>query len=87
MCEMVWFDSESILRLGPSVFDLDVFDYQYLRKECINFFDFLHGYILQGKVACETTVFGWVYLGMPSNAQTCLDLPGLPVGSLRVISS
>ena len=64
-----------------------VFDYQYLRIECINFFDFLHGYIRQGKVACETTVFGWVYLGMPSNAQTCLDLPGLPVGSLRVISS
>ena len=45
-----------------------VFDYQYLRKECINFFDFLHGYIRQEKVACESTIFGWVYLGMPSNA-------------------
>ena len=50
------------------------FYYQYVWKECIIIFDFLHGVIHQGKVTSETTTFGGVFPGMPSQARTCLDL-------------
>ena len=49
-----------------------------LWKQCINMFDFLHGDIYQGKVAYEATTCGWMYPGMPSHTQTCLDFPGIP---------
>ena len=42
---------------------------QYHWKEWMDVLQFLHGNIHQGKVATETTNFGWVY------AQTCLHLP------------
>ena len=58
-----------------------IVDDQYLWKECINFFDFLHGYIHQGKVAHETNIFGWVCPGIPSHTQTCLNFPRAPLGS------
>ena len=34
-------------------------------KEQFNIFDFLHGYVHQGKVASKTITFGWVGLGVP----------------------
>ena len=40
-------------------------------------FDLLHTDMGQRKVVCESTGFGWVYLGMPSHTQTCLYLPGV----------
>ena len=48
--------------------------------------DFSHGNVYQGKVASETTNFSWVCLDMPSHAQTCLDLLGVPLGSLSYIA-
>ena len=45
------------------------FGYQYDWKDWMDVFQFLHGNTHQGKVATETTNFGWVY------AQTCLHLP------------
>ena len=46
---------------------------------------FFYGDISQRKVACETTTFGWVCPGMPNQAKTCLDLPEVPLGSVRGI--
>ena len=60
------------------------FDHQYL-KERYHFFEFLHGNIHQGKL-CEITTFGWVCPACPTNLQTCLDLPGVPLSSLEDIS-
>ena len=45
----------------------------------MDLFDFLHGDIHNRKVAFVT--FGWVCSSMPSHAQTCLDLPGVLLGS------
>ena len=36
------------------------FDHQYLSKESIDIFDFLHGDYQPGKVESETTDFDWV---------------------------
>ena len=62
------------------------FGHQYLWKQYINIFDFLHGNIHQEKVVCEATTFGWVWPGMPIHTQTCLDSPGVPLGGLGGIS-
>ena len=48
--------------------------------------DFLHGIVHQEKVASETTIFGWVYPGMPNHDQNCLDLPRVLLGSLEGIA-
>ena len=48
--------------------------------------DFLHGDVPQGKEASETNTLNWVCSGMPSNAQTCLELPKVSNGSNRSIS-
>ena len=45
-------------------------------------FDFLHGDIRQ--VASESIAFGWVYPGIYSHAQTCLDLMRVPLVGLEV---
>ena len=50
------------------------FGYQYLWREPIYFFFFLHGDIHQGKVASETTTFGWVWLGVPLFQLDCVIL-------------
>ena len=49
------------------------FGYQYLWREPIYFF-FLHGDIHLGKVASETTTFGWVWLGVPLFQSDCVIL-------------
>ena len=49
--------------------------------------------ITKKKKGFETTTFVWVCLGIPSHAQTSLDLPRVPLGShegiatLRVIQN
>ena len=48
----------------------------------MDIFNFLHENIHQGKVASETSTFGWVYLGVPSRTQTCLELLRVLLGSL-----
>lgn len=45
-------------------------NHQYLWKEPINVFDFLHRYSSQGRVASKTNVVDWVRLGLSSNVQT-----------------
>ena len=56
------------------------FDHQYPWKECMNIFNFLQGYIHQGKVVSEVTASGWVCPGMPNHAQPCPNLPRLANG-------
>ena len=58
----------------------------YFWKECLDIHDFLHGYIYQGKVAFETTTFGWVFPSMLKQAQTCLDMTKGLLGSFRGIA-
>ena len=49
------------------------------------FFYFSLGDIHQEKVSCETTTFGLVCPGMPCHAQTCLDVPGVPLCSFGAL--
>ena len=51
-------------------------NHQYLWKESINVFDFLHRYSSQGRVASKATVVNWVRLGVPSYVQTCQNFTG-----------
>ena len=48
--------------------------------------DFLHGDVPQGKEAFEINTLNWVCSGMPSHAQTCLELPKVLNRSNRSIS-
>ena len=41
------------------------FDHQYLWKEFIDLLNFLHGSNHRGKLASETTNFGWVWSVVP----------------------
>ena len=54
------------------------------RNACISL-GFLQVDIYEGKVTSETT-FSWACSGMPSQAQTCLELPTAPSGSLGDIA-
>ena len=49
------------------------FNHQYLWKEAINVFDFLHKYSSQGRITSKTTVVDWVGLGVSDYIQTCLN--------------
>ena len=49
-----------------------------LSHEVKHCFDFLHGVIYQGKVACEATNFDWVCLATLNHTPTFSDLPGVP---------
>ena len=53
--------------------------HQYLWKECMDNLDFMHGDIHQLKVASETSTSGWVFPGIPSQSQTYLELPRVPL--------
>ena len=50
------------------------FDCQYMWKESTAILAFLHGDILQGTVASETTFFGWVRLVVPLVQSDCMIL-------------
>ena len=64
-----------------------LFDHQYLWKESI-ILNFLHGGSHWRRLATETTTFGWELPGVPSHAQTYLDLlQTCPGGYNQVTSS
>ena len=42
----------------------------------ISILDLLHRNSYQTKMRFKNTTVGWVWLGMPSRTQLCLDLPG-----------
>ena len=52
----------------------------------MNLLDFCQVNIHQRKVASETTTLGCVCSGMPSRAQTCLELPSVSLGGLGGIA-
>ena len=52
----------------------------------MNIVDFLHGDIHQEEVVFEVITFGCVCPGIPSHAQTCLDLPRVSLGNFRGIA-
>ena len=60
--------------------NVGLYDHQYLWKEYMNIFLFLHGDVHQEKITCEVTVFGWACPGMTNHAQACVDFPGEPLG-------
>ena len=57
-------------------------DHQYLR---FNVLDFFHRDSDGSKstTTCKSTTVGWVWPGVPSDAQTCLNLPGGEFGWSR----
>ena len=58
---------------------------QYLREETISISSFFHEDNKQGKIACETATTAWVWSGVPSHAQACLDVPGMNLVVLRMV--
>ena len=55
-----------------------ILDHQYLWKKSIDISDFLNGESSEEKnireVVAQNITFGWALPGVPSHAQTCLDL-------------
>ena len=52
------------------------FGYQYLWKDTIKILDILYRNIYQRNIASKGTTVGWVWPGVPSHSQTCLNLSG-----------
>lgn len=61
------------------------FDHHYLLKEATHVLDFFHSNSCEGKIACNTTTIGWVWPGVPSHAQTWLDLIGVNLVGLCLV--
>ena len=52
------------------------FDHQYLWKGTDGVLDFLHRDSYKRKKASKSFTIGWVWPGLSSHAQTCLNLSG-----------
>ena len=49
--------------------------------------DFLHRDSNQEQIVCKISTTGWVWPGVPSHDQTCVDIPGLNMVGLRLVWS
>ena len=72
----LWFTSYSPKCSCPIRLQDSLIIVQYLWKDSIDKLDFLHGDSHYGKVGTETITFCWLWPGMPSHAQMCLDFVG-----------
>ena len=59
-----------------------LFDHWYIWKEWIDLFNF---FLNGAKVASKTIFFDWVFSGMPSHIQTCLEVVWVPFESLTIL--